>query len=141
VPAAAPPGLVSQEEIIRLAATLRAVNPAFLRKSPGRSRRWYQGGEAYFEIFADLDDDGRLCWFQLTFRGRSLTWDQRRDRLVTGRTDELDSRPVHHPASPLLALTDDLDDPLVDFARRLLECRPDDEVLGQAREVLATAHV
>lgn len=121
-----------------LGRQLRPVNASLQRppKSGGQSL-WYRGEERYFDVMLELDERGALTWFQLTVRGFSLTWDKRRDRLLTGRTDELASSTLS-PTSKLVHSQRTLDAELIDFARRLLQSRIDEPTLQQALAALVT---
>ncbi len=90
---------------------------------PGPKRIWYQGGERYFDVFVDLDAAGEPEWFQLTFRGRTLTWERQHNRLWTGYTNEGSFQPGHS-AVKLVTAERHADRSLVALVRNLLAALP-----------------
>lgn len=78
-----------QLDIRRLALGLRQISSAMMDvRDPLVTKLWFRGAERYFDLFVDLDVQGRPVWLQLTFRGHALTADFEKGRLTTERTSE-----------------------------------------------------
>jgi hypothetical protein len=103
----------------------------------GLRRVWFQGGEPYFDVFVDFDRNMRVCWFQLTLRGRAVTWSG--GRLTTGITNELSIGEGKHPQTKLLQDHNERDEELIKLAMYLLLERLDDKPLRAAAETLFEA--
>jgi hypothetical protein len=97
---------------------------------------WYKGAERYFDVFFEIDADGCLVWFQLTFRGRALTWDGPGNRLWTGITSER-ALGMGQPSTHLVQPTTERDEQLVRFSLAVLESRRDEEPFTQALSALS----
>jgi hypothetical protein len=112
---------VNYEEIQKLGASLRLINPRTLK--PGRI--WYYGGETYFDVFFELWE-GDIHWFQITLRGRSLTWNAR-DRLIqTGITNEMVVPDVsYYPASKTIEDDRQPDQGFINVVKAILQSRSD----------------
>lgn len=90
-------------EIAKLGASLREIDRALLttESEQGGVRLWYQGGEPYFDLFVELKEE-EVVWFQLTLRGRVLSWTKSFSREPvaelgcwhTGSTNELQTDDV-----------------------------------------------
>ncbi|MGK7929150.1 MAG: hypothetical protein AB4290_28585 [Spirulina sp.] len=76
-------------EIQSLGHSLRQIDRKLLShdRGAGIERIWYQGGEPYFDLFIDWRDD-EIEWFQLTLRGRSISWHRQNRQWQTGNTNE-----------------------------------------------------
>lgn len=123
---------MDHEEISKLGASLRPINPKTLK--PGRV--WFYGGEAYFDVFFELCE-GEIDWFQLTLRGRSLTWNAR-DRLIqTGSTNELVVPDVsYYPASKTIEDDQHPDTGFVNLAKAILQSRPEQPLFQKMLHLL-----
>ncbi|MDY7016089.1 MAG: hypothetical protein SVX43_21330 [Cyanobacteriota bacterium] len=89
---------MDSSEIAQLGMSLREIDRSLLTTESewGGVRLWYQGGEPYFDLFVELKEE-EVIWFQLTLRGRVLSWKKNLSRQPqtdrvgwhTGRTNEL----------------------------------------------------
>lgn len=95
--------LPAPEKASQLGKALRRVRDSIQKQDPGgrTSRLWYQGPEPYLDVVFEVSG-GTLLWFQVTVRGRSLTWERRRG-VVTGHTGELAVEGPLAPASRTIA--------------------------------------
>ena len=86
------------QKAAELGRALRRVRDSIIKQDPtGRTKRiWFQGPEPYLDALFEVCD-GTLGWFQVTLRGRSLTFDPVRGCIVTGHTNEL---AVDEPLAP-----------------------------------------
>ncbi len=74
------------DEAIHLGTGLRRIDPALLKH--GHTSVWFKGAEPYFDVFLELaPTTGAIEWFQVTLRGRSVTW-RSGQPLQTGTTSE-----------------------------------------------------
>ena len=133
--------IMNQKEIAALGASLHQIDPKLLKtvKDRRQIRIWYQGEEPYFDVFFELKD-GDLVWFQLTFRGKCVSWNQQQSRLQTGKTNELVVGDVsYYSASKLIQNDSSPDWELVEFARSILQSRAGEPVFAQALALLESA--
>jgi hypothetical protein len=118
-----------------LAASLREIEPTILVQTAGLRRVWFQGAGPYFDVFVDLDDTGKLDWFQCSLRGRVVTWDRTRG-LQTGNTNEMEIRSQGVPGTKVMVNSMALDQDFIAMVRQILDAHEDPR-LAQARAVLA----
>ncbi|WP_017720682.1 hypothetical protein [Kamptonema formosum] len=133
---------MNQKEIAALGASLYRIDPKLLRaeKDSRQIRIWYQGDEPYFDVFFELKD-GEIVWFQLTFRGKCVSWNQEQSRLQTGKTNELMVGDVsYYSASKLIQNDSTPDWELVEFARSILQSRAGEPVFARALALLESAN-
>ena len=126
--------VLQQPEIERLGSSLRQIDRSLLRHTDnvGTARLWYQGGEPYFDVFFDLKDN-QLVWFQLTLRGKSVSWSQKSLRLQTGTTNESRTDDVsYYSASKLIQTNHQADRSFIELARSILQTRAGEVVFDQA---------
>jgi hypothetical protein len=126
--------LFNKEEIIQLGASLRPIEQRLLKQShkDGVTRIWYQGEEPYFDIFFDLKND-EIIWFQLTLRGKSLSWDIRRKGFHTGTTNELLIDDVSfYAASKTIEADDKADWEFIEAVKLILQSRSEEPVFSKA---------
>ncbi len=124
---------------VQLASGLRRIDERLQKQGPaGSVQIWYKGEEPYFDLFFEIDADGCLLWFQLTYRGRAVTWDGPHNQVWTGLTGERQLQP-NQPATQLVQPSTELDRELVRFALTLLRARADEEPFAQAAAALATS--
>jgi hypothetical protein len=124
---------MAQDEIAVLGASLRQINQRLLTpaKEHGTTRVWYQGGEAYFDVFAELRQ-GEIDWFQFTLRGKSLSWSAQSSRWQTGRTNELRTDDItFYPASKLIESDYQLDWEFIKLTYAILQTRVGDEIFDK----------
>lgn len=114
---------MTRDHIQKLGASLRPIRQNLLKfdEHQGILRFWYQGEEPYFDVFFDIQDQ-ELIWFQLTFRGKCLTWHQDQG-LETGFTEEVNVAPERYPASKLIKPEARLDREFVDLVHDILLTR------------------
>ncbi len=126
--------LVEKQEIAYLAASLQEIEPGILKKGykKGANRVWYQGEEAYFDVFFELIND-EIVWFQFTLRGRSLSWDKDKSGWQTGNTDELKIDDVSfYAASKTIESDNAIDWGFVNLVKLILATRSDKAVFVKA---------
>lgn len=110
-----------------------------VRQSLKPGRVWYYGQETYFDLLFDLDEQA-ISWFQLTLRGRSLTWSRRSNNIRTGYTNELDLTPaLEYPASKTIQDQQHADPEFVEFVKRILSTRPNESLFCQMLSILDDA--
>lgn len=121
------------DDAVRLGTSLRRIDPALLKN--GAASAWFKGGEPYFDVFLELAPaTGTIEWFQVTLRGRSLTW-RPGQRLQTGSTDEYQLS-TGLPQSKTIADDSQVDAELVQLVRALLGAQPNEPLLCAARDLL-----
>jgi hypothetical protein len=126
--------LLNKDEIIKLAASLHRIEQRVLKQSSkeGVIRIWYQGEEPYFDIFFDVKDDA-IIWFQLTLRGKSLSWDSRGKRFQTGATNELLIDDVSfYAASKTIEADRTVDGEFIEVVKLILQSRSEEAIFSQA---------
>ena len=126
--------LFNQEEIIELGASLRPIGQRLLKQShkDGVTRVWYQGEEPYFDIFFDVKDD-EIIWFQLTLRGKCLSWDSRGKGFKTGTTNELLIDDVSfYAASKTIEADKNADWEFIEVVKLILQSRNEEPVFSKA---------
>jgi hypothetical protein len=126
---------IPRDEIAALGASLRAIDPRFVRSSSssGTRRIWYQGNEPYFDVFFDLKNE-EIIWFQFTLRGKTLSWDSKKPGLQTGSTNEfmLDDC-NYYPAGKTIDTDDNTDWDFISLVKSILHTRASTEpVFAQA---------
>ncbi len=125
--------LMDQNEIATLGASLRQIDQRLLTpaKEEGATRVWYQGGEPYFDVFVELRQ-GKIEWFQFTWRGKSLSWNPEISGWQTGMTNEMRSDDVvFYPASKLIESDKQPDWQFIELARAVLQTRAGDEIFDK----------
>ncbi len=128
------------QEIAALGASLRRIDQKLLKKvdyhNNTTTRIWYQGGEPYFDIFFDLKDH-KIIWFQFTFRGQFLCWDQKQAEIKTGKTNELVFDDIgYYPASKIIEADQNSDADFQFFVKKILTTRAEEEIFAQAIALL-----
>lgn len=124
--------VMDQHEIAALGASLRRIDQRLLTPAKeGTTRVWYQGGEPYFDVFVELRQN-KIEWFQLTLRGKSISWNPQISRLQTGMTNELRSDDVtFYPASKVIDKDRQLDWEFVEVVRSIFQTRAGEELFDQ----------
>lgn len=124
---------MDQEEIAKLGASLRKIDPKTLK--PGRV--WFCGGEAYFDVFFELDND-EIRWFQFTLRGKSLTWSNKQ-KFQTGVTNELVTPDIsYYPASKTIEDDSQIDAEFLGIVKAVLRSRPDEPLFQRVLTLMKT---
>jgi hypothetical protein len=133
--------LMDAAEITALGQSLRRIDQSLLNQmsAPEKERIWYQGGEPYFDIFIERRQD-QVEWFQMTLRGRSLSWHRQGDRWQTGVTNELRTDDMaFYPASKLIESDLTPDPQLLELAIALCQSRPEEQPFRQLLPILQNA--
>lgn len=123
---------MDQDEIKRLGASLRQIDPGILSPAKeGITKVWYQGGEPYFDVVVELRH-GKIEWFQFTLRGKSISWKPVFLGLQTGKTNELQTDDLtFHPASKLIEHNNQKDHKFIELAGAILQTRADEPIFKQ----------
>ncbi|MDY6785309.1 MAG: hypothetical protein SW833_22635 [Cyanobacteriota bacterium] len=132
---------MDSSEITQLGASLREIDRALLTNESKRGdvRLWYQGGEPYFDLFVELEEE-EVIWFQLTLRGRVLSWKKSAFRDLkspfsgwhTGRTNELQTDDVaFYSASKTIEHDRQLDRDFAQLVRAIMETRAGDPIFDR----------
>jgi hypothetical protein len=123
---------MDQDEIKRLGASLRQIDPGILSPAKeGITKVWYQGGEPYFDVVVELRH-GKIEWFQFTLRGKSISWKPGFLGLQTGKTNELQTDDLtFHPASKLIEHNNQKDHKFIELAGAILQTRADEPIFNQ----------
>src|SRR5882672_10253079 len=112
----------TRKDIGLLAASLRRIDPRLLTRDPSGDSQtiWFQGGEPYFDVYFNIVE-GRVSWFQLTLRGRAVTWSRESGRVTTGRTNELRAETsTTYPGSKTIREDNTPNRGFISFARAIL---------------------
>jgi hypothetical protein len=128
-------------EIAKLGASLRRIDQKLLtsESEQGGLRVWYQGGEPYFDLFVELQE-GEVVWFQLTLRGRAISWSKKRDRGAlteascwqTGQTNELQTDDLtFYAASKLIERDRQVNRSFLDLVYAILKTRSGEPIFDQ----------
>lgn len=126
--------LLHEDEIRTLGASLRKIESKLIKQntSQGKSKIWYQGEEPYFDIFFECEHD-EILWFQLTLRGKSLSWDRRRNQIQTGTTNELCLYDASfYAASKTIENDIQLDSDFINLVKSILQTRSDEIIFAKA---------
>ncbi len=129
--------LPDREKAAALGRALRRVRDSVQKQDPAArtSRIWFQGPEPYLDALFEVSGEA-LLWFQVTVRGRSLTWDARRRRVSTGHTGELSAEGPLAPASRTIAEDGQSDRRAVEAVAGILLARPGEFPFDAAAAVL-----
>lgn len=80
---------LEDREIKRLAQSLRRIRQPTRPNSPtGTTKIWYQGGEPYFDLTVEVQEDGAIATLLLTLKGYFLAWNQKSCKFSTGCTSQ-----------------------------------------------------
>ncbi|MGC4115901.1 MAG: hypothetical protein QM765_15175 [Myxococcales bacterium] len=101
----------------------------------GAKKVWFQGTEPYLDAIFEIGAAG-LRWFQVTVRGRSLTWDAQKGFLVTGHTGELAVDGPLAPASKTISADVEGDRAVVQAIAWMFAARRDEAPFDSALSVL-----
>ncbi|MBD2353447.1 hypothetical protein H6G41_02215 [Tolypothrix sp. FACHB-123] len=129
--------IVHQDEIAVLGASLRAIEQKLLKQSEntGIKRLWFQGEEPYFDVFFELKND-EILWFQLTLRGKAVSWDNKKSKLQTGTTNELHDNDVSfYAASKTIENDIKTDWEFIHLVKSILQTRSDETIFAKALEL------
>lgn len=125
---------MEQKEINTLGASLRRINQRLLKARSNEKeivKVWYQGGEPYFDLFVELQDQ-QVKWLQFTLRGRSMWWNEQLRRWETGRTNEMQNdENSFHPASAIIEPDPEANVPFVKLTQEILSTRAGEEIFDQ----------
>jgi hypothetical protein len=124
---------IDKDEILALGTSLRLIDQKLLNatKAEGTRRVWYQGGEPYFDVFLELRAEN-IEWFQLTLRGRSISWNRQKSGWQTGTTNEMRIDDVtFYPASKLIQTDDRADGSFIQLAQAILQTRAGEDIFDK----------
>lgn len=124
---------MEQDEIAALGASLRQIDRRLMSPTQENdtTRIWYQGGEPYFDVFVELCQ-GKIEWFQLTLRGKSISWNSQSSSWQTGITNELRTDDItFYPASKLIENNSQPDWEFIELARSILQTRAGEEIFDK----------
>lgn len=125
--------VMEQDEITALGASLRPINQTLLTagKEKGTTRIWYQGGEPYFDIFAEVRGT-EIEWFQFTLRGQLISWNKQQNTWQTGNTNELRTDDItFYAASKVIELDSEVDFNLINIAQATLQTRAGEKMFDK----------
>lgn len=128
--------MLDDAAIAALGASLRRIDPRFMKSSqrhPGATRTWFQGKEPYFDLVFETEADD-IIWFQITLRGKSLSWNQDQPTLLqAGETNELDvpAEVNYYSASKTIEGTSDINHEFLGLVIALLKTHPEDPLFAQ----------
>ncbi|WP_072620950.1 hypothetical protein [Spirulina major] len=131
---------MEQAEITALGQSLRKIDQTLLNREGGAGieRVWYQGGEPYFDVFVERRGT-EIEWFQVTLRGRSLSWYRKGDRWQTGTTNELRTDDVSfYPASKTIESDQHPDTRFFQLIQAILTTRSGDPIFDRILSLFHT---
>ena len=130
--------LPDQGRTVEIGRALRRIDDRIVRQDAlGKVKRsWFQGPEPYLDVFFEEGPAG-LEWFQVTLRGRALTWDQPKGFVVTGHTNELATSDPMQPASKTITSAAVADRQVVQVVRWMFASRAGESPFDAAGTVLA----
>ncbi|NER80015.1 MAG: hypothetical protein F6K42_10610 [Leptolyngbya sp. SIO1D8] len=131
---------LDESEIATLGASLRQINPNLMKsggEAPEKQRLWYQGNEPYFDVTVEKTNNA-ITWFQITLRGKVVSWRYPQAQVQTGETDELDvpAEVAYYAASKTIRDGASINWSLVKSIQAILAHRSDDAVLFEVSEQL-----
>ncbi|MEM8640813.1 MAG: hypothetical protein AAGG51_18640 [Cyanobacteria bacterium P01_G01_bin.54] len=132
---------MNRSEIQALGQSLRPIDPTLLNSAQPQTaeRIWYQGGEPYFDMFIERDRQ-QIEWFQITLRGRSLSWHRQHNRWRTGHTNEMQTQDLGlHPASKVIESDPQLDRQFFSIIEAIVHSRVGEAIFDQLLEIFQTA--
>lgn len=133
---------MQQDEIAALGASLHRISQKLLKSDEvgNTIRVWYQGEEPYFDIFFDFQDH-QLIWFQLTFRGKFVTWSRESNDFQTGTTNELQVNDIgYYPASKIVTSDPQTDWDFIRLAYLILQTRINEPVFAEVLALFDEKH-
>ncbi|MDZ7957300.1 MAG: hypothetical protein RMY34_05255 [Aulosira sp. DedQUE10] len=129
--------ILNKDEIIALGTSLREIEQKLLKKSQetGITRMWFQGEEPYLDVFFELKEN-EILWFQFTFRGKSVSWDNKKAQLQTGTTNELSCNDVSfYAASKTIENDIQPNSDFINLVKSILQTRSDEPIFSKALEL------
>ncbi|MGH1394959.1 MAG: hypothetical protein ACRAVC_13155 [Trichormus sp.] len=129
--------ILNPQEIASLGASLRKIEQKLLKQkhTEGKQKIWFQGEEPYFDVFFELEHD-ELIWFQLTLRGKSVSWDRQKQQLQTGMTNELSIYDASfYAASKTIENDIKTDNEFIDLVKSILGTRSEEAIFAKALEL------
>lgn len=132
---------MNSPEIAELGASLRRIDrkPLATDSKEEHTRVWYQGGEPYFDLFVELQNE-EVVWFQLTLRGRAISWNKdgscsalsQANCWQTGQTNDLQADDLmFYSASKLIEGDRHIDDAFLDLVYAILKTRTGENIFDQ----------
>ncbi len=126
-------------EIKRLAQSLRRIRQPTRPNAPtGTTKVWYQGGEPYFDLTVEVQEDGAIATLLLTLKGYFLSWNHKSRKFSTGCTSQLEIPGVsYHPASTIMNQFNRTDSTVLDQLQALLlAIPPSDPTIQQMQQLV-----
>jgi hypothetical protein len=128
---------MDRTEIIALGASLRQIDQNLLKRCSNIQRIWYQGEEAYFDVFFELQNS-ELVWFQFTLRGKALFWDKQHSIVQTGLTNEFGTDNIsYYPGSKLIKTDRKPDLEFVKLVKEILQTKAREPFFDRVLAILA----
>ncbi|NEO83342.1 MAG: hypothetical protein F6J87_03630 [Spirulina sp. SIO3F2] len=128
-------------EINALGQSLRRIDQTLLNpaKTVDSERIWYQGGEPYFDVFIERHQN-TVEWFQITLRGRSLSWHRQHNHWHTGHTNEMQTDDISfYPASKVIESDQRPDRQFLQTIEAILQSRAGEAMFDQLLAIFAAA--
>jgi hypothetical protein len=123
---------MDRNEITALGASLRPIDPKFLKKKINIQRVWYQGEESYFDVFFEIQNH-QIVWFQFTLRGKILFWERENSTFQTGETNEFSLHDTtYYSASKLICPDSQPDLDFIQLVQSILQTRAGEEIFDRA---------
>lgn len=126
--------ILNGNEIISLGKSLKKIEQNLLKQSQDKekTRIWFQGEEPYFDVFFELYHD-EISWFQLTLRGKSLSWDKKVSGFQTGTTNELSIHDASFYAATKTIDNDiQIDWDFIYLVKAIIQTKTDEPVFAKA---------
>ncbi len=125
---------MERNEIDSLGASLRRINQKLLKTKLSQkeiTKIWYQGGEPYFDLFVELQDQ-QIKWLQFTLRGRSMWWNEQLQKWETGRTNEMQTDETNfYPASAIITPDIELNVAFIKLTQAILQTRTGEDIFDK----------
>lgn len=132
-----PKFILNHHEIASLGTSLRKIEQKLLKQkhTEGKQKVWFQGEEPYFDVFLELEHD-EIVWFQLTLRGKSVSWDRKKQQLQTGMTNELSIYDASfYAASKTIENDINTDNEFINLVKSILATRSEEAIFAKALEL------
>ncbi|MFB2892155.1 hypothetical protein ACE1CI_04340 [Aerosakkonemataceae cyanobacterium BLCC-F50] len=118
--------VTDQQKIRELAESLYRIKT----KEPGRF--WFQGKDVYFDVFFKVENE-EIVWFQFTWQGNVVSWEESEPGLRTGVTNEMSCGDRHYPASKIVKFDLFPNQELIRFVQAIVKvCASEQPIFAQA---------
>lgn len=125
---------LNSTDLLKLGQSLKAVDEKLLKPLSQGRNIWFRGEEKYFDLFM-IEDQEKIKWIQVTFRGHYLDWKENQ-KIQTGRTNEYDESASTSPASKMLRSDGKPNLNFIKVIVGILDSRTDNELLKKASKIL-----